>query len=170
MNSNSHMKLLMKILSGAHVEQDISLDKFEGIVSHITAKNYLTFTKDEIPSEDRGHNKALHISVKCMDHFISRVLIGNGSSLNVMPKTTLNKLPSDVIHLRPSSIVVRAFDGSKREVIGEVKLPVRVGPCTFQVVFQVGHITSIQLLAGKALDTYGRGSAFYFASETKIYN
>jgi len=140
MHSNSHRKLLMKILSGAHVEQDISLDKFEGIVSHITANNYLSFTEDEIPSEGRRHNKALHISVKCMDHFISRVLIDNGSSLNVMPKTTLNKLPSGGIHLHPSTIVVRAFDGSKREVIGEVELPVRVGPCTFQVVFQVMDI------------------------------
>jgi len=101
MHSTSHRKLLMKILSGAHVEQDISLDKFEGIVSHITANNYLTFTEDEIPSEGRGHNKALHISVKCMNHFISRVLIDNGSSLNVMPKTTLNKLSNDGIHLRP---------------------------------------------------------------------
>jgi len=141
MHSDSHRKLLMKILSGAHVEQDISLGKFEGIVSHITANNYLTFTEDEIPSEDRGHNKALHISVKCMDHSISRVLIDNGSSLNVMPKTTLNKLPSDGIHLHPSAIVVRAFDWSKREVIGEVELPVRVGPCTFQVMFQVMDIS-----------------------------
>ena len=101
MHLTSHRKLLMKILSEAHVEQDISLDKFEGIVSHITANNYLTFTEDEIPSEGRGHNKALHISVKCMNHFISRVLIDNGSSLNVMPKTTLNKLSNDGIHLRP---------------------------------------------------------------------
>jgi len=76
-----------------------------------------------------------------MDHFISRVLIDNGSSLNVMPKTTLNKLPSDGIHLRPSTIVVRAFDGSKREVIVEVELPVQVRPCTFQVVFQVMDIS-----------------------------
>ena len=74
------------------------------------------------------------------ESFISRVLIDNGSSLNMMPKTTLNKLPSDEIHLRPSTIVVRAFDGSKREVIGEVELPVRVRPCTFQVVFQVMDI------------------------------
>jgi len=140
MHSDSHQKLLMKILSGAHVEQDISLDKFEGIVSHITAKNYLTFTKDELPPKDKAHNKALHISVKSMNHFISRVLIDNGSSLNVMPKSTLNKLPSDGIHLRPSTMVVRAFDGSKREVVGEIELPVQVGPCTFQVVFQVMDI------------------------------
>jgi len=122
------------------VEQDISLDKFERIVSLITTNNYLTFTEDEIPLEGRGHNKALHISVKCMEYFISCVLINNGSSLNVMLKTTLNKLPCDGIHLRPSTIVVRAFDGSKREVIREVELPIRVGPCTFQVVFQVMDI------------------------------
>jgi len=66
MHSTAHQKLLMKILNGAHVEQDLSLDKFEGIVSHITANNYLTFTVEEIPSEGRDHDKALHISVKCM--------------------------------------------------------------------------------------------------------
>jgi len=141
MHSDSHQKLLMKILSGAHVDREICLGKFEGIVSHITANNYLTFTEEELPSEGRGHNKALHISVKCMNHFISRVLIDNGSSLNVMPKTTLNKLPSDGIHLRPNTMVVRAFDGSKREVVGEIELPVQVGPCTFQVVFQVMDIS-----------------------------
>ena len=77
-----------------------------------------------------------------MNHFISRVLIDNGSSLNVMPKTTLNKLPTKGIHLHPSTMVVRAFDGSWREVVGEVELPVQVGPCTFQVVFQVMDISS----------------------------
>jgi len=38
-------------------------------------------------------------------------------------------------------MVVRAFDGSKREVVGEVELPVQVGSCTFQVVFQVMDIS-----------------------------
>jgi len=28
-------------------------------------------------------------------------------------------------------MVVRAFDGSKREILGEVELPVQVGPCVF---------------------------------------
>ena len=50
----SHRKLLMKILSGAHVDQKISLYKFEGIVSHITANNYLTFTEDELPQKAEG--------------------------------------------------------------------------------------------------------------------
>ncbi|XP_017416451.2 uncharacterized protein LOC108327238 [Vigna angularis] len=140
MHSASHRKLLMKILSEAHVEQDISLNKFEGIVSNIVANNYLTFTDEEIPVEGRGHNKALHVSVKCLDHVMARVLVDNGSSLNVMPKATLEKLPSDGTHMKPSSMIVRAFDGSKREVMGEVELPVQVGPCVFQVTFQVMDI------------------------------
>jgi len=62
-----------------------------------------------------------------MNHFISRMLVHNGSSLNVMPKTTLNKLHGEGIHRCPITMVVRAFDDSKREVIGEVELPVQVG-------------------------------------------
>ncbi|BAT81595.1 hypothetical protein VIGAN_03135300 [Vigna angularis var. angularis] len=140
MHFSSYRKLLMKILSEAHVEQGISLNKFEGIVGNIVANNYLTFTDEEIPTEGKGHNKALHFSVKCLDHVIARVLVDNGSSLNVMPKETLEKLPCDGMHMKPSSMIVRAFDGSKREVMGEVKLPVQVGPCVFQVTFQVMDI------------------------------
>ncbi|XP_052723845.1 uncharacterized protein LOC128193782 [Vigna angularis] len=140
MHSTSHRKLLMKILSDAHVEQGISLKSFEGIVSNITANNYLTFTDEEIPEEGRGHNKALHVSVKCFDYGIARVLIDNGSSLNVMPKMTLERLPCDGMQMKPSSMIVRAFDGSKREVMGEIELPVQIGPCVFQITFQVMDI------------------------------
>ncbi|RDY04164.1 hypothetical protein CR513_12142, partial [Mucuna pruriens] len=71
---------------------------------------------------------------------IARVLIGNGSSINVMLKTTMDKLYSLGTILRNSPVVVRAFDGSKREVIGEITLPTRIGPTTFDITFQVMDI------------------------------
>ena len=37
-------------------------------------------------------------------------------------------------------MVVKAFDGSKRTVIGEVDLPMMIGPQVFQVTFQVMDI------------------------------
>ena len=120
--------------------QDISTEGFEGIVNNITADNYLTFTNEEIPFEGQGHNRALHVSVKCMDHIVAKVLIDNGSSLNVMPKSTLHKLPFNVSHLRPSSIIVQAFDGSNRNVIGEIDLPIQVRPHLCQITFQVMDI------------------------------
>ena len=81
MHSKPHQKLLMKILNEAHVAHDISIEKFGGIINNITASNYLTFTEDELPIEGRGHNKALHVSVKCVDHMVAKVLVDNGSSM-----------------------------------------------------------------------------------------
>ncbi|RDY12187.1 hypothetical protein CR513_03046, partial [Mucuna pruriens] len=71
---------------------------------------------------------------------LARVLIANGSSLNVMPKATLDKLYSTSSQLRTSSIVVRAFNRSKREVMGEITLPIRIRLVTFDITFQVMDI------------------------------
>ena len=143
MSSEPHRALLVKVLNEAQVAQEISVEGFKGIVSNITANNYLTFTEEEIPAEGWGYNGALHITVKCMDHVMAKVLIDNGSSLNVMPKSTLEKLPFNASHLRPSFMVVLAFDGSRREVMGEIYLPVQIGPHTCQVTFQVMDINPV---------------------------
>ncbi|XP_014621683.2 uncharacterized protein LOC114381585 [Glycine soja] len=140
MSSEPHRALLVKVLNEAHVAQDISVEGFGGIVNNITANNYLTFAEEEIPAEGRGHNMALHVSVKCMEHVMAKVLIDNDSSLNVMPKRMLEKLLFNVSHLRPSSMVVRAFDGSRQKVRGEIDLPVQIEPHTYQVTFQVMDI------------------------------
>ncbi|KAL5133311.1 Ribonuclease HI [Glycine soja] len=137
MSSEPHRALLVKVLNEAHVAQDISVEGFRGLINNITANNYLAFAEEEIPAEGRGHNRALHISVKCIDHVMAKVLIDNNSSLNVMPKSTLEKLPFNASHLKPSSMVVRAFDGTRREVRGEIDLPVQIGPHTYQVTFQI---------------------------------
>jgi len=140
MSSEPHQALLVKVLNEAHVAQDISVEGFGGLVNNITTNNYLAFAKEEIPVEERGHNRALHASVKCMDHVVAKVLIDNGSSLNVMPKSTLEKFPFNASHLKPSSMVVRAFDGTRREVRGEIDLPVQIGPHTCQVTLQIMDI------------------------------
>jgi hypothetical protein len=78
--------------------------------------------------------------VKCLDNILSRVLVDTGSSLNVMPKTTLLKLAVEGALMRPSSMVVKAFDGSRRTVVGEVDLPILIGPQLFTITFQVMDI------------------------------
>ena len=94
-----------------------------------------------MPIEGRGHNKALHVSVKYAYHMVAKVLVDNGYSLNVIPKMTLEKFSFDASYMRPSSMVVRAFDGSRRDMRGENDLPIQIGPCIFQITFQVMDIT-----------------------------
>ncbi|RDY02549.1 hypothetical protein CR513_13978, partial [Mucuna pruriens] len=86
-NSEGHRNLLLKVLNDAHVAQDITPEKFGGI----TTSHHLSFSEDEVPTEGKNHNQPLHIVVKCGNYMIARVLIDNGSSLNIMPKTILDK-------------------------------------------------------------------------------
>ena len=90
--------------------------------------------------DGRNHNKALHISMECKGAVLSHVLVDTGSSLNVLPKKALAKLDCEGLILRPTDLVVRAFDGSKRAVFGEVELPVKIGPEVFKSVFYVMDI------------------------------
>ena len=52
----------------------------------------------------------------------------------------LDRLDFEGLTLKPSNIVVRAFDGSKRTVHGEVDIPVKVGSQTFGSTFYVMDI------------------------------
>ena len=42
--------------------------------------------------------------------------------------------------MKPSDIIVRAFDGSKRIILGELNLPIKVGSQTFDSTFYVMDI------------------------------
>ena len=52
--------------------------------------------------------------------------------------------------LHTSAIIVKAFDGSRKSVIGEVDLPIHIGPNLFQITFQVMDIfSSYRYLLGR---------------------
>lgn len=141
LNSLPHREALMKVLSQAYVPPTISVQNMDEMANNIAVDKFISFGEDELPPEGRGHIKALHISVEYKGYIISRVLIDNGASLNIMPVRVLSQLPVDSTSVRPSNMVVRAFDGTKRDVIGTLELPLQIGPCTFSVEFQIMDIS-----------------------------
>ena len=58
----------------------------------------------------------MHILVKCEDMVVTRVLIDNGSALNVCPMSTLEHLNVDSSLICPTTMIIRAFDYTLREV------------------------------------------------------
>ncbi|XP_050897515.1 uncharacterized protein LOC127104371 [Lathyrus oleraceus] len=117
-----------KFLNEAYMAKDISVIQFDNMVANLNASSCLMFTDDDLPPNGREHNMALHISIQCTDVTLARVLVDTGSSLNVLPKTTLAQLNIEGVQMRPSALIVKAFDGSKRTVIGEIDLPILIGP------------------------------------------
>ncbi|XP_050908928.1 uncharacterized protein LOC127122670 [Lathyrus oleraceus] len=110
LSSEGHREALLKILKRAYVPQEITVNQLETVVSNVNANHGLGFTDLDLTVDGRNHNKALHILMEC-----------KGAGLT----------------LRPTDLVVREFDGSKRAVFGEVELPVKIGPEVFKSVFYV---------------------------------
>lgn len=140
MCSEAHRDSLVKFLKAAHIPQEISVCQFEDVVNNIATSLSLGFNDIELPIEGRNHNKAIHISIECVDTVFSRVLVDTGSSLNVMPKGSFAKLTLEELVMKPSELVVRVFDGLRRTVIGEIDLPMNIGPHTFFITFFVMDI------------------------------
>ncbi|XP_027101482.2 uncharacterized protein [Coffea arabica] len=142
-SSDMHRDALLKVLTKAQIPKDISVVNFSHIVGSVLFTKQITFSDDELPAEGIGHNKALYIAVRYNGKMLPKVLIDNGSALNICPWSTLEKLGLRDIKLRPSGTIVRGFDGAQREPIGEVDLVVEMGPAQFQIACQVMHFPSI---------------------------
>ncbi|PKI63435.1 hypothetical protein CRG98_016102 [Punica granatum] len=135
LSSEPHREALLRVLLAAHVPKETAPDIIEETINSIFS-NTISFSDDELPSEGWAHSRALYILCKCNNYVIGRVMIDNGSALNVCPVTTLKQMNVDLNRVRPSKTAFRAFND--------------VGPCSFSVTFQVLDIpNAFSLLLGR---------------------
>ncbi|XP_040957975.1 uncharacterized protein [Gossypium hirsutum] len=140
LSSEVHRNALIKVLNETYIASDISVNKLDRLVNNISADNFIFFNDDEIPPGGRGATKALHITTRCGEYTLAGVLIDNGSALNVLPLSTLNRLPVDGSHMKSCQNIVRAFDGTERKVMRRIEIPLLIGPNTYEVDFLVMDI------------------------------
>ena len=133
LNFEPYREAMLKVLKQAYVPHNTSIDKIDRLVGNIMMDNYISFSDDEIPANRHESTKALHITTKVKDCTLPKVLIDNGLSLNVMPLSTLMRLLVDRSYMRHTRTMVRAFDGTRREVIGEIEIEMQIGPCMFNL-------------------------------------
>ncbi|XP_075099260.1 uncharacterized protein LOC142176092 [Nicotiana tabacum] len=151
MSSDSHRNALVKVLNEAYVPAETTSEHLETMVAQILEARKISFHEDELPPEGLSHNKALHLTVKCRDKIVSRVLIDYGSALNICPISTLKALGIDVGKVHESHVNIRAFDGAQMSVIGEIDLALQIGPVEFIIEFQVLDISATyNLLLGRS--------------------
>ena len=117
-----HREALLKLLKETHVTIGITDSFFEGMLSLMLATNQVFFSDDELPPKGKDHILAMHIIVKCEDMIVARVLINNESALNVCPMATLKPLKVDMSLIKPSTMIIKAFDGTHRKVQGKIEI------------------------------------------------
>ncbi|KAK4708751.1 hypothetical protein R3W88_029676 [Solanum pinnatisectum] len=147
MSSQMHRQALMKALDDTYIPVGTNSDNLAAMINQVVRGHQISFCDEELPFEGRMHNKALHVTVMCRDKIINRVLIDDGSGLNICPLSTLRQLKFDLGKLHQNQVNVRAFDGVQRNTLGAVNLDIQMGPAEFKVEFQVLDInTSYNLL------------------------
>ena len=139
---------MIKALSRIRVDTTTSP---EGLIHMLTAgrANCIVFSEDDLPLEGSDHTRPLHISIGCLGRRVPSILLDNGSALNVCPLATVIALGYRPIDFEPSTQTVRAYDSTRREVMGTLTLQLMIGPTVFQVLFQILRIhVSFNLLLG----------------------
>nr|XP_016504958.1 PREDICTED: uncharacterized protein LOC107822888 [Nicotiana tabacum] len=150
MHSDEHRKVLIKILNEAHVPDKITVNHLEKIAGKIFEANRITFSDDELSTEGTEHNRALYLTVKCKDSVVSRVLVDNGSSANICPLSTLQKLKIGTERIHLNNVCVRGFDGGGKDSVGDIMLELSIGSLEFTMEFQVLDVAvSYNLLLGR---------------------
>ncbi|KAI5436589.1 hypothetical protein KIW84_022915 [Lathyrus oleraceus] len=149
----------------------VDIAKLDHIVANITSRNNRSFYDEELPEEGRNHNLALYISRNCKEDALSNVLVNTGSSLNVLPKSTLSKLSYQVAPMRYIGIIVKAFDGSRKTVIGEVDLPNKIEAVTSTLHQKLKFVKNDKLVVvggEKELLVIHMSSFSYVEAEEKV--
>ncbi|XP_070004449.1 uncharacterized protein LOC142163400 [Nicotiana tabacum] len=94
--------------------------------------------------------KLFILTVKCEGYYVKRVMLDGGSGVDICPLSTLQRMKIGTERISPNNVCVRAFDGVKRDTIGEIDLILTIGHVDFEVTFQVLDMdTSYNFLLGR---------------------
>ena len=129
-SSSTHRNALIQALSQIRVETTTTP---KGLIHMMTADRAtcIVFSDDDLPPKGSDHTRPLYIIVGHSSHKVPSVLLDNGSALNVYllaATITLGYSPSD---FGPSTQTVRAYESTKREVMGTLMIELLISLASF---------------------------------------
>jgi hypothetical protein len=71
---------------------DTTLEQILFIMGVTTDESAIIFTTKDLPPEGGDHNRALYVTVDCKGSKVPKVLVDNGSLINVCPMRTATKI------------------------------------------------------------------------------
>uniref|UniRef100_A0A2N9FZ87 Uncharacterized protein n=1 Tax=Fagus sylvatica TaxID=28930 RepID=A0A2N9FZ87_FAGSY len=150
MASQKHRDAILEALARKEVPMDTTPEQVLSIMGMTTDEFAIIFTTKDLPPKGGDHNRALYVTIDCLGSKVPKMLVDNGSSINVCPMRTATKIRLTKGQLSPSSLTVRAYDESIRGVIGTFEAECQIGPVSSSVLFHVLEITtSYNLLLGR---------------------
>ena len=145
-----HRQNLVDLLNQIQVPTTITSQDLNAMIGSINRELTISYSDKDLTKKGKHHNDLLHITVDSMGKRIPMVLVDDGSALNVCPLKTASCLGLSIEDFVPTDQHVRAYDNSRREVLGTITLELTIGPMVKKVDFQVLNIAScFNILLGR---------------------
>ena len=112
------------------------------MIGTINRELEISYSDKDLTKKGKHHNNPLHITVDAMGKRILMVLVDDGSALNVCPLKTASYLSLSIEDFVPTNQNVKAYDNSRRKVLGTITLVLTIGPMVKKVDFQVLNIAA----------------------------
>ena len=140
MASYKHRRNLVDLLNQIQVPIITTSQDLNAMIGSINRELTISYFDKNPTKKGKHHNDPLHITVDVKGKRILMVLIDDGSALNVCPLKTASCLGLSIGDFMSTDQHVRAYDNSRREVLGIVTLEFTMGPMIKKVEFQVLNI------------------------------
>ena len=86
MATQKHKDALLGALAKKEITLNASPEEVFSIIGVDKVGASIAFTDKDLPPKGARHNRALYITVECLKSKVPRVLVDNGSALNVCPR------------------------------------------------------------------------------------
>ena len=127
MHSRDHREALVLALDQKRISMSCTPEQMVGALTE-TPLGTIIFSDDDLPLEGRDHHRALFIKAEVKGKITCCVMVDNGSAINVCPLKILPKLGLAAADLKPSKVVIKAYDDTRRLVEGTFRALVKTGP------------------------------------------
>ncbi|KAA0038070.1 uncharacterized protein E5676_scaffold237G001190 [Cucumis melo var. makuwa] len=97
----------------------------------------INFSDDDLLLGSKLHNRPLYVSGYFREQRVDRILIDNGSGINVMLKSTMRQLGILMEEFSNSKLVIQSFNQGNQRVIGKIRLELIIGDLKSSALFHV---------------------------------
>ncbi|KAF3645804.1 hypothetical protein FXO37_20783 [Capsicum annuum] len=160
------LSALVKVLNKSYKPTKMTSENLSALVGQVVEANIVSLYKDELSHEGMGYNRALNITSRYRDKFIPKVFIGNGSTVNIFPYTTLWSLEIDIRKVErlklPRALMMVAMEMLKNGFVPSQGLGVHLDGILnpiqlfeYKSTFGLGYETSLKEVSSANLKRKG---------------
>ena len=119
-------------------------------LSHGVCTTEISFNDEDLLLGSKLHNRPLFIKGYVDEKIVNRILVDDGSAVNILPLKTMRELGIPMDELFPSHLMIQGFNQGGQNAIGKIRLAMHMEDMESNALFLVIDAkTTYNMLLGR---------------------